>query len=76
MDERETKHVDNLVRRSGAVLKSFRSGHAPTFEQLDRLETALAAFTIDKVCGHSQLEECDCLELNRMIVVEAEGRQA
>lgn len=58
--ERREELIENLIRRSVAVLKSFRSGRAPTFEQLDRLESALTPFTTDKLCGHRLDEACEC----------------
>ncbi len=65
--ETREKHIEALIRCSSVVLKAFRSGHSPTFEQLDRLESALTPFTIDKLCGHRMDEECDCAELNGIV---------
>ena len=64
--EMREKHIEALIRHSSAVLKAFRSGHSPTFEQLDRLESVLTPFTTDKLCGHRLDGECDCAELNRI----------
>jgi hypothetical protein len=68
--ELREKHIENLIRWSATCLKAFRSGHSPTFNQLDRLELALTPFTTDKLCGHRLDEECDCAELNRIMHVD------
>jgi hypothetical protein len=69
-DELREKHIQSLIRWSAACLKAFRSGRQPTFEMLDRLESALFPFTNDKLCGHRMDEECDCIELNHILVSE------
>ena len=61
------EEIDKLVRWSSACLKAFRSGRQPTFEQLDRLTSALIPFTTEKLCGHRMTEDCDCAELNHII---------
>lgn len=60
----EEKRVNDLVRRSKAVLLSFRDGRSPTLEMLDRLEMALFPFVEANICGHKIAESCDCAELN------------
>ncbi len=55
-DEMEAK----LVRTAASILKAFRSGHNPTFEMLDNLESALFPHLNYKTCGHLLVEDCDC----------------
>lgn len=64
----DEKRVNDLVRRSKAVLLSFRDGRSPTFEMLDRLEMALFPFLEENVCGHKIADSCDCAELNRPVL--------
>lgn len=59
LDQKE-KCIEDLVRAVTAVLTRFRSGRAPTFDQLDKLEGSLIPFATDKLCSHNMLEECDC----------------
>lgn len=59
--EHETQLKD-LVTASSRVLKAFRKGRSPTFDQLDKLEAVLTPFTTEKLCGHGMLEECSCFE--------------
>ena len=56
--------VGRLVITSQRVLKAFREGRNPTFDQLEKLEGALFPFLNYKICGHNLLESCDCEELN------------
>lgn len=56
------EEVKALVRASGRVLRSFRDGRSPTFEQLDWLEAAISVFTDFKTCGHTIFDQCNCEE--------------
>lgn len=55
-DEMEAR----LVRSANSVLKAFKSGLNPTFQQLANLEAALFPHLNYKVCGHLLVEDCDC----------------
>ncbi len=65
-EEQLTKATADLVRAAATTLREFRSGRAPTFNMLDRLEACLFPFTHDKMCGHRITEECDCSEMARL----------
>jgi len=51
-----------LLTASKRILSAFRRGQNPTFEQLDKLENAVAAIDSLKICGHRQIEDCECLK--------------
>lgn len=52
--------LKGLAVASSRVLDNFHAGQNPTFQQLERLECALAPFVMEKICGHAVLEDCDC----------------
>lgn len=54
--------VNALVETSKRVLKAFREGRNPTFDQLDRMEAAIEPFVVLKRCGHLIVEECSCYD--------------
>lgn len=60
------RHIDHevrvadLVKAAWRVLTALKSGHHPTFEQIEKLEGTLAPFTEMKICGHIIDEECSC----------------
>lgn len=51
-----------LLIAAKRVLLALRRGHNPTFEQLDKLENAVASIDSLKICGHRQIEDCECLK--------------
>jgi len=50
-----------LLLTSGRVLKAFRDGRNPSFEQLDKLEAAIYSIEAQKLCGHRVIDECECI---------------
>jgi hypothetical protein len=54
---------NSLRIASKRVLQAFRDGGNPTFEQLDKLESAIEAVEFQRICGHRYVDgECDCGE--------------
>ncbi len=51
--------TQNLIDASRRVLDVFRSGYHPTGNQLNRLDGALMAFDVMKMCGHTRDDDCD-----------------
>lgn len=51
-----------LLKTAKNVLSAFRDGRNPTFEQLEKLESAIESVDGEKICGHRYIEECDCFE--------------
>lgn len=60
MDEKIERAAKNLAQTARRVLNEFRAGYSPSFELLERLERDLAPFEMEKICGHSVIEECIC----------------
>ena len=51
-----------LLVAAKRVHQAFRDGRNPTFEQIEKLDSAIQAVETMKVCGHRLVDECDCAE--------------
>jgi hypothetical protein len=51
-----------LLTASRHVLAAFLLGQNPTFDQIDKLDSAVEAIDGLKVCGHRHIEDCECLK--------------
>lgn len=67
MNDSKEKYCDDLVIAVQRVLLAFRRGDIPTFDQMERMESALFPFQGMKICGHVIAEDCDCVEQNRIL---------
>lgn len=51
-----------LLVAAKCVHQAFRDGRNPTFEQLEKLDSAIQGIETMKICGHRLVDECDCAE--------------
>lgn len=51
-----------LLVAAKRVSQAFRDGRNPTFDQIQKLESAIESIDTLKICGHRLIDECDCAE--------------
>lgn len=61
----EERH-EFLLRAAISVRNAFMNGNHPTFQQMEKLNSAIMACTEMLICGHRVTEDCDCEILNAL----------
>lgn len=67
MTDRKEKAYEHLLLVAKRVERQFSNGNHPSFEQIENLRGAIEALEFQLICGHPVVDDCDCIELNRIL---------